>query len=95
MHDPAKLMIAGGIAFAAVALGHHHRHAHHGGHRHHPRGQHGCGGHQHHHHIVGGREWQGLTEGEARTKLAERLDDPAAVDAVVDQLDTRGYLARG
>lgn len=40
-------------------------------------------------------EWRGLTEDEARVKLASRHgDDQTAVDAAVEYLDERGYLAR-
>ncbi|MGI9604236.1 MAG: hypothetical protein ACR2QE_20325 [Acidimicrobiales bacterium] len=85
-----KYAVVGGVA-ALVLAG-----THHGGHRR-------CGGWSRRRRHgrrsdsgrFGGRQWQGLTEAEARTKLMEQLGDESAVDAAIDELDTRGYLAEG
>ncbi|MDH3707388.1 MAG: hypothetical protein OES57_15075 [Acidimicrobiia bacterium] len=96
MNDTVRIVMVGGIGLAVAALGRHRRH-----HGHHPRldhrrAGHGCGGHHHggHDHLRD-PQWQGLTEDEARAKLTDRLHDQADVDAAVDELDTRGYLAGG
>jgi len=87
------LIIAGAVVAAKlVAARHHHR----SGEDHRPgHGPSGCHGPHGGNAYLHQPEWRGLTEDEARTKLAGRVgNDQTVVDEAIAYLDEHGYLAR-
>ena len=88
------LIIAGAVVAAKLmATRHHHDSA--PGHQHgHGPGR-GCHGTHGAHAFLHQPEWRGLTEDEARAKLADRLGgDQTAIDEAIAYLEEHGYLAR-